>query len=149
MIKGNKVSISFLIAVFSLALLCAGCGKKADPRYPLDSYPEKVSGLEVSIDGGRAVLGWGIPGQWDRVGHVRIFRSALKTDGGDCPNCPRIYAVVEYLPLRDARSKGEEGRFSYVDRNIRRGFSYAYRVVICTSSGTCGEESNTAEIAIP
>jgi len=148
MIKGNKISISFVIAVFSLALLCSGCGKKADPRYPDDSYPEKVSGLEVSIDGGSAVLEWGIPGQWDHAGHVRIFRSALKTDGRECPTCPRVYAVVEYLPLRDVRSNKGEG-FRYVDGNIRRGFSYSYRVVICTSSGICGEESNIAEITIP
>jgi hypothetical protein len=85
MIKGNKISISFAIALFSLALLCAGCGKKADPRYPHDSYPEKISNLEVSIDGGMAVLRWGISGQWDRGGDVRIFRSALKTDGSDSP----------------------------------------------------------------
>lgn len=148
MIRGNKVAISFVIAVFSLALLCAGCGKKADPRYPHDSYPEKVSDLTVSVDKGGAVLEWGIPGRWDRAGHVRIFRSALKTDGGECPTCPRIYAIVEYLPLRDARVK-ETGRFRYVDRTIRRGFSYSYRLVICTSSGTCGERSDTAEIVIP
>ena len=148
MIKGNKVSIFLVIAVFSLVLLCAGCGKKADPRYPHDSYPEKVSDLTVSIDEGRAVLEWGIPGQWDRAGSVRIFRSALKVDGSDCPGCPRIYAVVEYLPLRDVRSK-EKGKFRYVDRNIRRGFSYSYRLVICSSSGMCGEESKTVEIVVP
>ncbi|MDD5724200.1 MAG: hypothetical protein PHY29_10760 [Syntrophales bacterium] len=148
MIKRNRLWIVFGAATFSLALLCSGCGKKADPRYPRDSYPEKVSNLEVSINGGRTVLEWGIPGQWDRAGQVRIFRSALKVDGGDCPNCPRIYAAVEYLPLRDARSK-EAGRFRYVDKNIRRGLSYSYRLVICTSSGICGEESNTAEIDIP
>ena len=148
MTKRNRLWIVFGVATFSLALLCAGCGKKADPRYPHDNYPERVSNLEVSIDGGKAALEWGIPGQWDRAGQVRIFRSALKVNGTDCSNCPRIYAVVEYLPLRDARSK-EEGRFRYVDGNIRRGFSYSYRLVICTSSGTCGEESNTAEIVIP
>ncbi|TFG91941.1 MAG: hypothetical protein E4H15_04800 [Syntrophobacterales bacterium] len=148
MTKRNRLWMVFGIAAFSLVLLCTGCGKKGDPRYPHDSYPEKVSNLEVSIDGEGAALEWSVPGQWDRAGHVRIFRSALKVEGSDCLNCPRIYAIVEYLPLRNARSK-EEGRFRYVDRNIRKGFSYSYRLVICNSSGTCGEESNTVEMAIP
>ncbi|MDO9514492.1 MAG: hypothetical protein Q7J01_00130 [Syntrophales bacterium] len=148
MTKRSRLWMVFGVATVSLALLCAGCGKKADPRYPHNSYPEKVTNLEVSIDGGSAVLDWGAPGEWDRAGHVRIFRSALKTNGSDCPTCPRIYAILEYLPLRDVRSKGE-GRFRYVDRNIRRGFLYSYRLVICTSSGRCGEESNTEEITVP
>lgn len=148
MIKGNKVAISFVLAVFSLALLCAGCGKKADPRYPIDSYPGKVSDLAVSIEEGKAVLQWGVPVQRDRAGQVRVSRSALKTDGSDCPTCPRVYAVVDRLPLRDARA-AEEGRFRYVDGKIREGFSYSYRVAVCTPSGVCGEESNTAEITVP
>ncbi|MBW2675040.1 MAG: hypothetical protein JRD89_16785 [Deltaproteobacteria bacterium] len=148
MIKKNRLWIIFGVATVSLVLLFAGCGKKADPRYPDDSYPEETSNLEVSVDGERAVLEWGITGRWDRAGHVRIFRSALKTDGRECPTCPRVYAILEYLPLRDARSK-KEGRFRYVDENIKKGFSYSYRLVICTSSGICGEKSNTAEITIP
>lgn len=146
MMRGNKISISVVIAVCSLALLCAGCGKKADPRYPRDDYPEKVSDLAVSVDGGKAVLQWG--GRWDRTGSVRVFRSALKVDGSGCPTCPRVYSVVERRALRDARAT-EKGRFRYVDEKIRGGFSYSYRVVICTSSGRCGEESNTAETTIP
>jgi hypothetical protein len=131
-----------------MVLLCVGCGKKADPRYPHYSYPEKVSDLTVAIDEGKALLEWSIPGRWDRAGKARILRSALEEGSKDCPNCPRIYAIVEYLPLREARSK-EEGRFRYVDTKIRRGFSYSYRVVICASSDICGEESNTAEIVAP
>jgi len=145
MIKRNRLWIVFGVAAFSLALLCAGCGKKADPRYPDVGYPGEVSDLKVSIDDGKAVLEWSVPGEWGRTGHVRIFRSALKTNGADCPNCPRVYAIVEYLPLGDL-PLSEKGRFRYLDRNIRKGFSYSYRVVICSSSGMCGGESNTAEI---
>lgn len=148
MIQRNRGWRFLISAILFMALLCAGCGKKADPRYPHASYPEKVSDLAVSVDGGKAILEWGIPGEWDRAGEARIFRSALQKGGSDCPNCPRIYAIVKYLPLRDARA--EEGeRFRYVDTTIRRGFSYSYRVVICTSSDICGEESNTVEIDIP
>ena len=147
MIQRNRGWGLLISAILFMALLCAGCGKKADPRYPDYDYPAKVTDLAVSVDEGKAVLEWGIPGQWERTGYVRIFRSALKTDGGGCPGCPRIYAILEYLRLRDVRSKEGE-KFRYVDRNIREGFSYSYRVVICNPSGTCGDQSNTADIEV-
>ncbi len=135
-------------AAVSLALISAGCGKKADPRYRPDTLPEKISNLTVSVDDGKAILEWKIPAQRDRTGYFRVFRSALKADGGNCPGCPRIYAILDYLPLRGARSR-EEGNFRYVDGTIRGGFIYSYRLVLCTSSDTCGEQSNTAEVVIP
>ena len=147
MMRGKRISIYCIMVICFLALLCAGCGKKGDPRYPKHRYPVKVDDLAVSSDAGTIVLKWTIPGQWDRGGYARIFRSALKTNGEKCPECPRIYTVLEYLPLRDTRS--EEETFTYVDPHVRPGFFYAYRVVICTSSGNCGERSNTAAIEIP
>lgn len=148
MMRGRRISISCIIAISSLALLCAGCGKKGDPQYPEHRYPVKVEDLAVSSDAGKTILKWTIPGQWDRAGYARIFRSALKINGGKCPECPRIYTVLEYLPLRDARSE-EEQVFRYVDHTIRPGFFYSYRLVVCPSSGICGERSNTADIEIP
>ncbi len=128
-------------------LLFAGCGKKADPRYSLEVYPDKVSNLMVSAESDRIILKWDMPNDWDRSAQVRVLRSALKLGGIECKNCPRIYALLQSIPLRDARSK-EAGKFFYVDRNIREGFSYSYRVVICTYSGVCGEESNASEISV-
>ncbi len=148
MTRGRRISICCVIAISSLALLCVGCGKKGDPRYPDNSYPVKVEDLAISFDGEKAILEWSIPGRWDRAGYARIFRSALKAQGSSCPNCPRIYAILDYLPLRDVRST-EKGIFRYVDRNIREGFLYSYRLVICSSSGRCGEQSNTADKEIP
>ena len=144
---GRRISIYCIVAISSLALLCVGCGKKGDPRYPEQRYPVKVEDLAVFSDGGKIILKWTIPGEWDRGGYARIFRSALKTNGGQCPDCPRIYTVLAYLPLRDTRSEGET--FTYVDPHVRPGFFYSYRLVVCTSSGNCGERSNTAAIEIP
>lgn len=148
MIKRKRWWIICGAALLSLALVSTGCGKKADPRYRPDTLPGKISNLTVSVDDGKAILEWSIPDQRERAPYVRIFRSALKRSGGDCPGCPRIYAILDYLPLRDALST-EEGKCRYVDGTIRRGFIYSYRLVLCTSSDTCGEQSNTAEVVIP
>ncbi|MBW2544335.1 MAG: hypothetical protein JRD43_02445 [Deltaproteobacteria bacterium] len=146
MMKRDKLWAILIVAAFFLSIFCAGCGKKADPRYPHVDYPGEISDLKVSIDKeGRAVLEWSVPVERGDAGHVKILKSALKTDGTDCPDCPRIYVITGYLPLRDL-SLDEKGRFMYLDRNIRRGFLYSYRVVICNSSGMCGGESNTAKV---
>ena len=149
MMRKNELWAILIMAAFFLAIFCVGCGKKADPRYPHVDYPGEVSDLEVSIDTkGRTVLRWSIPGERGYAGHVRILKSALKADNNSCPDCPRIYAIAGYLPLRDLRLD-EKGRFIYLDRNIRRGFLYSYRIVICDSPDMCGEESNAAQIEIP
>ncbi|MEA1971509.1 MAG: hypothetical protein U9N37_07840 [Thermodesulfobacteriota bacterium] len=149
MMKRNTLWAILIMTAFFLSIFCSGCGKKADPRYPYVDYPGEVSDLKASIDKeGRVVLEWGVPGEIGHAWHVKILKSALKTDGTDCPDCPRIYVIAGYLPLRDLRLD-EKRRFMYLDRNIRRGFLYSYRVVICNSSGMRGGESNTAQIEIP
>jgi hypothetical protein len=149
MMKRNTLWASLIMTAFFLSIFCSGCGKKADPRYLHVNYPAEVSDLKVSIDKeGRTVLEWSVPKERGYAGKVRILKSALKKDGSNCPDCPRIYVIVGHFPLRDLRLD-EKGRFVYLDRNIRKGFFYSYRVVICDSHGMCGEESNTAQIAIP
>ncbi|MCD6486916.1 MAG: hypothetical protein J7K35_06295 [Syntrophobacterales bacterium] len=148
MMKRDSLWIILIITVFSLAVFCSGCGKKADPRYLNINYPEPVSDLDVSIDKDGIVLKWSIPGERVYAGHVRILKSALRTDDDNCPDCPRIYVIAGDLPLRDLR-RDEKRKFIYLDRSIRRGFSYAYRIMICDSSDMCGEESNTARVEIP
>ena len=57
MVKRNTLLVILILAAFSLSIFCAGCGKKADPRYPDVGYPGVVSYLKVSIDTkDRAVL---------------------------------------------------------------------------------------------
>ncbi|MBN2539232.1 MAG: hypothetical protein JXB09_04215 [Deltaproteobacteria bacterium] len=144
--KNDTVWAILMLLVFSLSIISTGCGKKADPRYPDVDYPGEVSDLKVFIDTkDRAVLEWSVPKELGYAGHVRILKSALKTESDDCPDCPRIYAIVGYLPLDDLK-QGAKGRFVYLDRNIRRGFLYSYRVILCNSSGMCGEQSNMATV---
>ncbi|HOO91390.1 MAG TPA: hypothetical protein PLA74_11260 [Syntrophales bacterium] len=135
-----------MLAVFYFSVFSVGCGKKADPRYPDMYYPGEVSDLTVSIDTeDRAVLKWSASQEHGDGWNVKILKSALKTESDDCPGCPRIFVIAAYLPLDDL-NKDEKGRFVYLDRNIRRGFLYSYRIVLCNSSGMCGGESNTANV---
>ncbi len=90
MMRRNKIWTALIIAVFFLTIFCIGCGKKADPRYVHVNYPETVSDLEVSIDKDGTVLKWSISGERGYAGRVKILKSVLKSDGSDCPDCPRI-----------------------------------------------------------
>jgi len=145
--RKNRVWTTLIISVSLAVIFCAGCGKKADPRFPSARCPGTVTDLDVSVVEGGAALKWSVPGGHGE-GYAMILKSALKSEDNNCPTCPRIYTIAGYVQLRDLKMD-EEKRFIYLDRNIRRGFHYCYRIVICDSSDVCGERSNTAQIEIP
>ncbi len=143
-----RVRTILIISVSFIVIFCAGCGKKADPHYSSPDYPGPVSDLDVSVVKDGAALKWSVPAQYGDRGYVKILKSALKSGDNRCPHCPRIYTIAGYIQLRDLKMD-EKKRFIYLDRNIRKGFHYSYRVVICDSRDDCGEKSNPAQMEIP
>ena len=131
-------------------VFCLGCGKKADPRCPHISYPAAVSDLSVSSDEHGVTLRWSIPGKDADIDHIRILRSELDIDGGDCSGCPRDYSLIAKPSPGDPRLIREGKRkITYLDTGVKSGNLYSYKVLICNSSGVCSAGSNIAEIKFP
>ncbi len=137
-----------LVAVFILCaisvLFFGACGRKAPPVPPHFMMP-KISDLQARVAGTDAVLTWTAPDPKTDVARTRVMKSTLQVPG-DCPGCPRNFEVIADLLPGDI--KRENGLAKFVDYNIKSGFLYSYKLVLCDSSGQCGEESNMAEARI-
>jgi hypothetical protein len=134
-----------LPVLLCFALLFCGCGKKGDPKYSVVDYHEVISDLNVSEDGERAVLNFTISEGAD-IDRVKIYRSEIGLDSGDCPECPREYREIADLSLSDPTlEKKKDGGFMYSDYDIKRGFLYSYRISACGHSGMCGNRSNAVD----
>ena len=136
-----------MMAVFFLAALIAGCGKRGDPVPPKVTTPKAVSDLKGMIVEGGIALSWSIPEKSVDVDGFKIYRNELKIDGNGCPECPREYSLIADLSCRDPKLvRDDEKKTGYLDTNVKIGWLYSYKVVTCNSSGYCSGESNIAEI---
>lgn len=134
------VPLLVLLAVFSFG----ACGRKAPPSPSHLAIPQ-ISDLRARAESNSIVLTWTAPDPRADVAGTRVLRSVLQVPG-DCPGCPKTFeAVADLLP---GDIKLEKGLASFVDYNVKSGFLYSYRLVLCDSFGMCGAESNTAETRI-
>ena len=134
-----------LVIALVLCAAVAACGKKAPPR-PLHFVIPQVSDLKAVASVKAITLSWTLPDPKAEAARTRIFRSALQTEAGDCPACPRQFELItELLPVE---LKPENGLAKFTDYNVKSGFLYSYKLTLCNSAGICGEESNTSETRI-
>ncbi len=150
-IKNNILHIALLMTtVFSLVVFCLSCGKKADPHCPHISYPAAVSDLNAIIKGGNIELDWTVKEKDTDGLRLRILRSELETEGDDCLGCPRRYFLIAELSSRDPKLRwAGENRVTYLDAGVRGGYLYSYKILTCSSSGACSDESNIEEMKFP
>lgn len=140
-------SIILVAVILALVFSIGGCGKKGDPVYPQVVYPATVSDLTVSLKGKGIELGWNVPDKSSKIKLIRILKSEIRLDDNFCATCPRTFSLMdEFSSKNPVLSKRGDNEMGYRDREIRTGFLYSYRVLLCTSSSVCSEESNIAEL---
>ena len=139
-------SLFAALLIFSLSHL-SGCGKKANPLPPDVILPKGVSQLSVHRTGEGIGLAWTMPAEAAGVTGFRILRSELETAGGDCPGCPREYALLADLsPGARELVRESGGKYRYNDFMVKRGRLYSYRVVACHGSGICSDAPDSVEL---
>ncbi len=136
----------FLAAVLILCAVSAfwACGRKAPPVPPHLIIP-RVADLQARVAGNTIALTWTAPDPRADVARTRVLRSSIEAPG-DCPGCPRNYAIIADLFPGDI--KPENGLANFIDYNVKSGFLYSYKLALCDSAGLCGEESNISEARI-
>jgi len=139
--------IILVAVILALVFSVTGCGKKGDLVYPKVVYPDAVSDLTVNLKGEGIELGWNIPDKSGKIKRIKILKSEIRLDGDFCATCPRTFSLMDEFSSKDPLlSKRGDSEMGYRDREIRKGFLYSYRVLLCTSSDVCSEESNIAEL---
>ncbi|MDI6777466.1 MAG: hypothetical protein QMD03_09605 [Syntrophales bacterium] len=135
-----------IITIFLLVAVFQGCGKKGDPIPDKVLLPKAISDLEAQRSEEGIVLRWSVEGYGTLAG-FKITRSEVGEVSRSCPGCPQEYILLADLSLPDQKlTKEGNGTFSYIDSAIEPGRLYAYRVIVCNTSGGCSEASNIAQV---
>jgi len=142
--RSHVILFCMVTALIWLTGLSA-CGKKDDPMPPDVKMPDAVGNLTAKKAGEAIRLTWDMD-ESRAVKDVRIQRSGLETLRGDCPECPRDYKEIAALLAEDPKlvREGREVRFD--DYQVKAGWLYTYRVVVCDFRGLCSEPSEPAEL---
>lgn len=135
---------------FFLGLSLEGCGRKGDPIPPGMVPLPAVEDLKISAGAGGGIqLSWTMPKEETDISRIRILRSDLEIAGEECPGCPRQYGILAELSLRNARLQraGAQG-VRYIDDDVKRGWLYTYKIVLCDFFGSCGRDSRPVELKV-
>ena len=145
MLKRHRILCGALWGILFGVLICAGCGKKADPIPPRLILPPAIADLSADSVAEGILLSWSAPGTDGRIDHFRILRSDVAAEQA-CPGCPQDYRPLVTLKVADQtlRREGIKG-FRYIDADVTVGRFYSYRVSACDSRGHCGEPSAPAQ----
>lgn len=141
--RSGKSILGPLLAIFLVAALAASCGKKGDPVPPQWTRPLAVGGLTAAASTAGIGLAWSVAGDREQAASFRLLRSETADGSRACPGCPQAYRPYLAIPVggEGLQPQGEKG-WRFLDRGVRPGSYYAYRVAACDKSGICGEPSN-------
>jgi hypothetical protein len=132
------------MGLFTLPLICAGCGLKGDPIPPKIKLPAAIADLSVASSREGILLTWSLD-PLEKINTFQLLRSETVQGSEACPGCPQDYRRFRTIPAADAGLRREgERNFLYVDRDVSAGHFYSYRIVVCDRVGHCGAASNAA-----
>ncbi len=136
---------SVLCILLLSTLLVAGCGRKGLPRAPELTVPAAITDLTARVEAGGIRLGWSRPrvtldGQKfnDLMAFV-VFRKSIRAD---CPECRTAYSERTVINVEDEGRFFKELEYEFMDRRLRSGTVYRYRVLARLSDGSASRPSN-------
>lgn len=126
--------LSVLILVFVVS-----CGRKTDPQVPPSPRPEAVKDAKAVARDNTAFLSWAMPfrnieGRPLNPAEIlgfRVFRVELEHDRKK----GRPRQVDEIVLAKPGNAEVRDGRVFWVDRNLRYGQTYAYRIRAVSERG--------------
>jgi len=140
---GHKTGRGKGIALLLLALTAfAGCGKKGPPLPPIISVPGAVQSFDIEGREEGLLLSWQIPEK--NSADLAGFRLHRQSEASDCTSCPARFPVYKDIDMELPHgAKIENGRLYLIDREVKEGFIYRYKVVPYSRSGYPGPFSGT------
>ena len=135
----NYNCIKWVTAIIVVCVLLANCGVKAPPVPPDYTPPPAVTDLGYTLEAdGSVMLSWSLFGKerskGTKVQGARIFRSKDSLENPECEDCPRIFNLVNDIPL-------EQGNLIYREP-LQKGFRYYYKIIIYDEGNLESADSN-------
>jgi hypothetical protein len=145
----------FPIWIF-LAILAAGCGVKGALVPPDVLVPKAIKDLQGTVKEGTFELTWSVPKanvnpKASLTGSTTVdlvqFRVLRREETGGCPECPGKFKVRAELDLRTPKGYVlEKDTATWVDKDLKEGVIYMYRVIGVNHWGYPSDPSNEVMI---
>jgi hypothetical protein len=111
----------------------------------LDEKPV-IKNMEALSIGETVVLKWDFQDKSGLINYIVVERSEVGTPGNECKNCPRTFAVIGQITVKEGKTADKEKRaLSFTDAKVVKENIYNYRLMLCEENRNCIEAS-TAEI---
>ena len=137
----RRVTVKYNIAILLLTILVlTACGIKGNPVILLhdNSLTEEYIKAFSSNDG--VTLTWNYSDEDKKIKYVAVEKSEAGSAGNECEGCPRKFEHVADVPVRTYSQNNTESQiFSFTDKEVVRGKTYTYRLMLCVESGICSE----------
>jgi hypothetical protein len=89
-----------------------------------------------------------LAGRLARDARFALYRDALPSSAGACPDCPPRYELVAQVPYDPDAPLVDRGLvFQYVE-TVAAGYRYRYRVALRLVDGRQGDPSETVEVTL-
>ncbi|MFQ5841730.1 MAG: hypothetical protein ACE5I8_04765 [Thermodesulfobacteriota bacterium] len=149
--QASKRRIFLLSSLIPVFILGGGCGRKGPPVSLDRIVPKVVTDLEASVREGRVILQWSLPKE-NTDGSKLVDLQGFKVlrgsfEGQECKRCPERLAPIAEVDLASGkRYVIGINRVFWVDKGLRAGRTYEYRVLAFNRRGHFSQGSNKVEV---
>jgi hypothetical protein len=142
-LKKVPLKCSILACLILFAILY-GCGIKGDPvLLKNDSdYARIVQNLKADVDDNAVLLTWNFYGKDLKKHYIAIEKSEAGSAGNECRNCPRTFKRIGKIIIGDQKRE-DKGFDSFIDKEVIKGKTYNYRLLICDGFNHCSGNAVT------
>lgn len=141
----SRISRGLKNSLFLISILILACGRRGDPMMPQHYTIAVVEELNAVVKDTSVHLTWRMPEgtkfpRESLKGFV-IFRAEVPA-GTTLKECDCLFRSLDFV-----KPEGDEP-FEYVDRDVVKGSTYAYKVVVMDKNSMMGDDSPTILIKV-
>jgi len=145
----KRVSVEYKIfACLMILIIITGCGLKGNPvsLSAVSDHRQIVQNMKAVSSDDAVILKWDFYDKDTKINYIAIERSEVGSVGNECKDCPRTFERVGLVPLKRVMPENKKSNIlSFTDKEVIKGKTYNYRLMLCDDSGVCLEGS-AAEI---
>ncbi len=133
-----------LFACLILFAILYGCGVKGNPVLIKNAagHERIVQNLQAVHNENAVLLKWDFDGRDLKKYYIAVEKSESGSAGNECSNCPRTFNRIGKINIGDLKKEDREYN-SFRDKEVTKGKTYNYRLLICDGSNNCSEKAVT------
>jgi hypothetical protein len=139
----KRVPVQYkILACLMPLILFAGCGLKGNPL-SLSAVSEQRSitqNIKAILSEDAVILKWDFYDKDAKISYIDIEKSEVGSAGNECKDCPRTFERLGQIPIKGTKPENKESHtLSFTDKNVAKGKTYNYRIMLCDDYGVCLE----------